>query len=39
MQGSLRPREVHGRLGNGGVPIRLNTVNGGIRVVALRSTI
>lgn len=39
MQGSLRPREVHGRLGNGGVPIRLNTVNGGIRIVALRSTI
>jgi hypothetical protein len=39
MQGSLRPREVHGRLGNGGAPIRLNTVNGGIRVVALRSTI
>ena len=39
MQGSLRPREVRGQLGNGGVPIRLNTVNGGIRVVALRSTI
>ncbi len=39
MQGSLRPREVHGRFGNGGAPIRLNTVNGGIRVVALRSTI
>lgn len=39
VQGSVRPREVHGRLGNGGVPIRLNTVNGGIRVVALRSTI
>ncbi len=39
MQGSQRPREVRGRLGNGGVPIRLNTVNGGIRVVALRSTI
>jgi hypothetical protein len=39
MQGSLRPREVHGRFGNGGMPIRLNTVNGGIRVIALRSTI
>lgn len=39
MEGSLRPREMHGRLGNGGVPIRLRTVNGGIRVVALRSTI
>src|SRR5712692_6342772 len=39
MQGSQRPREVRGRLGNGGVPIRLNTVNGGIRVVAFRSII
>lgn len=34
-----RPRETHGRLGKGGVPIRLHTVNGGIRVVALRSTV
>jgi hypothetical protein len=39
MEGSLRPREMHGRLGNGGAPIRLHTVNGGIRVVALRSTV
>ena len=39
LEGSLRPREMHGRLGNGGVPIRLHTVNGGIRVVALRSTV
>jgi hypothetical protein len=39
MASSVRPREVHGRLGNGGAPIRLRTVNGGIRVVALRSTI
>ncbi|MFI5058906.1 MAG: DUF4097 family beta strand repeat-containing protein [Candidatus Acidiferrales bacterium] len=39
MEGSLRPREMHGRLGNGGAPIRLRTVNGGIRVVALRSTV
>jgi hypothetical protein len=30
---------MHGRLGNGGAPIRLHTVNGGIRVVALRSTV
>jgi hypothetical protein len=30
---------MHGRLGNGGVLIRLHTVNGGIRVVALRSTV
>lgn len=34
-----RPRETHGRLGKGGVPIKLHTVNGGIRVVALRSTV
>lgn len=34
-----RPRETHGRLGRGGVPIRLHTINGGIRVVALRSTV
>jgi Toastrack DUF4097 len=33
------PRETHGKLGKGGVPIRLRTVNGGIRVVALRSTV
>jgi hypothetical protein len=33
------PRETHGRLGKGGVPIRLHTINGGIRVVALRSTV
>jgi hypothetical protein len=39
LEGSLRPREMHGRLGNGGVLIRLHTVNGGIRVVALRSTV
>jgi hypothetical protein len=39
MEGSMRPREMHGKLGNGGVPIRLHTVNGGIRVVALRSTV
>jgi hypothetical protein len=30
---------MHGRLGRGGAPIRLHTVNGGIRLVALRSTI
>jgi hypothetical protein len=36
---SLRPRETHGKLGKGGAPIRLRTVNGGIRVVALRSTV
>src|ERR1700738_3395981 len=39
LQSTLRPREVHGKLGNGGAPIQLHTVNGGIRVVALRSTV
>jgi Toastrack DUF4097 len=33
------PRETRGRFGKGGVPIRLHTINGGIRVVALRSTV
>ena len=39
LETSLRPREIHGRLGRGGAPIHLHTVNGGIRVVILRSTI
>jgi len=39
MEGSLRPREIHGKLGQGGSPIKLHTVNGGIRVVALRTTV
>lgn len=39
VESSQRPREVNGKLGRGGAPIRLHTVNGGIRVVALRSTI
>jgi DUF4097 and DUF4098 domain-containing protein YvlB len=34
-----RPRETHGRYGKGGAPIHLNTINGGIRVVVLRSTV
>jgi Putative adhesin len=38
-ESQLRPREMHGKLGNGGAPIRLRTVNGGIRLVALRSTV
>jgi DUF4097 and DUF4098 domain-containing protein YvlB len=38
-ESTLRPREMHGKLGSGGAPIRLRTVNGGIRVVALRSTV
>jgi putative adhesin len=39
LESTLRPREMHGKLGSGGAPIRLRTVNGGIRVVALRSTV
>jgi hypothetical protein len=39
MESSQRPREIHGKLGHGGVPIHLRTVNGGIRVVILRSTV
>jgi len=38
-QSSLRPREIHGQLGRGGPAIRLHTVNGGIRLVILRSTV
>src|SRR5216117_514443 len=36
MESSQRPREMHGKLGRGGAPIHLRTVNGGIRVVVLR---
>ncbi len=39
LESSLRPREVRGKLGNGGGTIRLRTINGGIRVVALRSSV
>src|SRR5467141_1044819 len=39
MESSQRPREIHGKLGHGGAPIHLRTVNGGIRVVILRSTV
>lgn len=39
LQSTQRPREMRGTLGRGGPPIKLRTVNGGIRVVALRSTI
>jgi DUF4097 and DUF4098 domain-containing protein YvlB len=39
MQSTLKPREMHGKLGRGGAPIRLHTINGGIRVVALRTTV
>jgi len=39
MKGAAQPRTVHGQLGHGGAPIHLSTVNGTIRVVALRSTV
>jgi Putative adhesin len=39
MQEGLQPRVLHGKLGRGGIPIHLGTVNGAIRVVALKSTI
>src|SRR5258707_250000 len=39
MESSQRPREMHGKLGRGGAPIHLRTVNGGIPVVILRSTV
>jgi len=39
LESTQRPREIHGKLGRGGVPLRLNTVNGGIRIVTLRSTV
>ncbi len=39
MESTQRPREMHGKLGRGGAPINLRTVNGGIRVVILRSTV
>jgi hypothetical protein len=39
MLGSTQPRTIHGQLGQGGAPIHLATVNGTIRVIALRSTV
>ncbi len=39
LESTLKPREIHGKIGRGGAPIRLHTVNGGIRVVVLRSTV
>jgi DUF4097 and DUF4098 domain-containing protein YvlB len=39
LESSLKPREMHGKLGRGGTPIRLRTVNGGIRIALLRSTV
>jgi putative adhesin len=39
MESTVRPREMHGKIGHGGTPIRLRTVNGAIRVNVLRSTV
>jgi len=39
MRGAVQPRVLFGKLGRGGSPIRLGTVNGVIRVVALRATV
>jgi DUF4097 and DUF4098 domain-containing protein YvlB len=39
MESSLHPREVRGTLGKGGPPIQLRTVNGGIHIILLKSTI
>jgi hypothetical protein len=39
LESSLTPREIRGTLGKGGGSIRLRTVNGSIRVVALRSSV
>jgi putative adhesin len=39
MESTVRPREVRGKIGQGGAPIHLRTVNGGIRVSVLRSTV
>jgi putative adhesin len=39
MESTQRPREMRGKLGHGGAPIHLRTVNGGIRLVVLRSTV
>lgn len=39
LESSLRPREMRGRYGKGGAPMKLNTVNGGIQVTILRSTV
>lgn len=38
-ESSQRPRETRGKLGKGGAPIRLSTINGGIRIEILRSTV
>src|SRR5215470_2636805 len=39
MESTDRPREMRGKLGRGGIPIHLRTVNGGIRLIVLRSSV
>jgi DUF4097 and DUF4098 domain-containing protein YvlB len=39
LESTLVPREMRGKFGKGGAPIRLNTVNGAIRIEILRSTV
>ena len=39
LESTVRPREMRGKLGGGGATIHLNTVNGGIQIVILRSTV
>ena len=39
MESTQRPREMRGKLGGGGAPIHLHTVNGGIRLIVLRSSV
>ena len=39
MESTDRPREMRGKLGRGGPPIHLRTVNGGIRLIILRSSV
>jgi hypothetical protein len=39
LEGSFSPRGFHGTLGRGGSPVRVRSVNGGIRVVAIRPSV
>jgi DUF4097 and DUF4098 domain-containing protein YvlB len=39
MESTLKPRELKGRFGKGGAPLKLRTINGGIRIVTLQATI
>jgi DUF4097 and DUF4098 domain-containing protein YvlB len=39
LQGSFSPRGFYGTLGRGGSPVRVRSVNGGIRVVAMRPSV